>query len=64
MKRPKSPCLSICNFSGTKGWCVGCGRTKLESQKWASMKPYDQSRIENDLKRRLTKIRAEMETEI
>ena len=29
-KRKKSPCIDVCDFSGTKGWCRGCGRTREE----------------------------------
>ncbi|PNQ54130.1 DUF1289 domain-containing protein, partial [Vibrio agarivorans] len=28
MKKQKSPCIDLCNFSSTKGWCLGCGRTR------------------------------------
>ena len=39
-KRNKSPCIDICEFVQPNGWCVGCGRTRDECQKWKSMKPY------------------------
>ena len=40
MKKKKSPCIDICEFSGPKGWCIGCGRTRDECQKWKTLKPY------------------------
>ena len=43
MKRHKSPCISVCEFSGPNGWCLGCGRTRLECQKWKKMKPYEKT---------------------
>ena len=46
MKRSKSPCIDICDFSGTKGSCLGRGRTREESPKWKSMKPYARQAIE------------------
>ncbi|MFL6872718.1 MAG: DUF1289 domain-containing protein [Candidatus Azotimanducaceae bacterium] len=57
MKRDKSPCVDICDFSSPKGWCRGCGRTRLESQKWKSMKPYARKSIENQLQKRLKNLK-------
>ena len=34
MKRHKSPCIDVCKFTGPNKWCLGCGRTKEEAQKW------------------------------
>ena len=41
MKKAKSPCIDVCKFIGPNGWCLGCGRTKNETRKWKSLKPYD-----------------------
>ena len=57
MKRSKSPCIDICDFSGTKGWCLGCGRTREESNKWKSMKPYARHAIEKQLKIRVDRLK-------
>ena len=38
LKKYQSPCVDICKLSGPKGWCLGCGRSLQESQKWSSMK--------------------------
>ena len=53
MKQRKSPCIDICNFTGPKGWCIGCGRTKEESRKWRNLKPYDKIKILKNLKKRM-----------
>ncbi|MFI3276185.1 DUF1289 domain-containing protein, partial [Vibrio sp.] len=39
MKKQKSPCIEMCDFSNSKGWCLGCGRTREECKAWKSMKP-------------------------
>ena len=56
MKRRKSPCIDICDFSGVNGWCLGCGRNRLECQKWKKMKPYEINILEKELKKRLGKL--------
>tara|TARA_B100000989_G_scaffold98796_1_gene72082 strand:- start:19 stop:192 length:174 start_codon:yes stop_codon:yes gene_type:complete len=53
MKNNKSPCIDICKFSGPKGWCLGCGRTKEECRKWKSLKPYDLKILQKHLKKRM-----------
>ena len=40
MKQSKSPCIDVCQFTGPRGWCINCGRTREECQQWKSMKPY------------------------
>ena len=58
MKRRKTPCIDICEFTGPKGWCIGCGRTRPECDKWYSMKPYDRNILLQQLKKRMTKIKS------
>jgi len=29
----QSPCIDLCEFSGSKVWCLGCARNRLECQK-------------------------------
>ncbi len=53
MKSHKSPCIDICKFSGAKGWCLGCGRTKEECRQWKSLKPFDRKKLEKNLKKRM-----------
>ncbi|EOD78296.1 hypothetical protein D515_03079 [Grimontia indica] len=56
MKRNQSPCIDVCDFSGPKGWCLGCGRTREECQKWKGMKPYDKNALQKELKKRMSKL--------
>ncbi|MFT2112053.1 DUF1289 domain-containing protein [Marinomonas sp. 2405UD68-3] len=56
MKRQKSPCINTCDFSHYKGWCVGCGRTRQECNKWKSMKPYDKKFLQKERQTRLNLI--------
>ncbi|MGH1537458.1 MAG: DUF1289 domain-containing protein [Gammaproteobacteria bacterium] len=58
MKRQKSPCIDVCEFAGPKGWCLGCGRTQQECQKWKVMKPYAKNTLEKELQRRISKMAA------
>ena len=48
-KKQKSPCIDMCKFSGPKGWCLGCGRTRGECQKWKNLKPYDKKNLEKSI---------------
>ena len=50
MKSKKSPSIDICKFTGKNGWCLGCGRTKVEARKWKNLKPYDIKLLEKQLK--------------
>ena len=53
MKRQKSPCIDICEFSGPKGWCIGCGRTRDECRKWKTLKPYASKSLRKELIKRM-----------
>ena len=57
MKKKKSPCIDICEFSGPKGWCIGCGRTRDECQKWKTLKPYALTILCKELDRRMAQIK-------
>jgi len=28
------PCIGICRYDETVGWCLGCGMTKREKKAW------------------------------
>ncbi|MBC8285270.1 MAG: DUF1289 domain-containing protein [Nitrospinae bacterium] len=56
MKRDKSPCIDVCEFSGSNGWCLGCGRTRQECRKWKEMKPYTRNILQKELKKRMIQI--------
>lgn len=53
MKSAKSPCIDVCDFSGPKGWCLGCGRTRAECDKWKKIKPYGIRILQSQLKERM-----------
>lgn len=57
MKRNQSPCINVCEFLGPKGWCLGCGRTRQECQKWKTMKPYDRNILQKELHKRMSQIK-------
>ena len=53
MKSQKSPCVDVCKFTGRNGWCIGCGRTREECQKWRKFKPFDIKSLQKQLKKRM-----------
>lgn len=57
VKKQKSPCIELCDFSGPKGWCLGCARTRTECQVWKNMKPYDRNKIDKELQKRMNQIK-------
>ncbi len=59
MKRNKSPCIHICQFTGQNSWCIGCGRTRDECKKWKNMKKYEISRFHRVLEKRLSILNGE-----
>ena len=56
MKSARSPCIDICDFSGPKGWCLGCGRIRSECDKWKKMRPFDIKALQVQLKKRLVQM--------
>ena len=56
MKKRKSPCVVICQFTGPSGWCIGCGRSREEYGRWKKMKPFEVNKIENEIKQRMAKM--------
>jgi len=60
MKKQKSPCIDICEFSGPKGWCLGCGRTRPECQEWKTIKPYNKNQLQKELTKRVAQIKNEL----
>ena len=53
MKRQKSPCIDICEFSGPKGWCIGFGRTRDECRRWKKLNPYATKSLRKELSKRI-----------
>ncbi|MFA0176433.1 DUF1289 domain-containing protein [Vibrio lentus] len=58
MKKQKSPCIDMCDFSNSKGWCLGCGRTREECKDWKSMKPYAINTLKKELIKRKSQMKA------
>ena len=59
MKQNKSPCIDVCQFTGPRGWGVGCGRTREECKQWKSMKPYARHAVLRELNKRLLRMARE-----
>ncbi len=57
MKRSKSPCIGVCEFSHQNHWCLGCGRTRKECQQWKAMKPYARNIFLKELHKRMVQIK-------
>lgn len=57
MKRDRSPCIDVCEFSGPHEWCLGCARTRQECREWKSMKPYDRNILLKKLTKRMFAIK-------
>ena len=53
MYKAISPCIDVCKFIGPNGWWLGCGRTKDETRKWKSLKPYDIKNLQKILQKRI-----------
>ncbi len=34
-----SPCIDICRYDETTGWCLGCGMTRKDKKAWKKEKP-------------------------
>ena len=52
MEKPDNPCDEYCDFTGPKGWCTSCGRTRAECDKWWKMTPHDANRLIGELSER------------
>lgn len=54
-----NPCISVCEFDGRTGWCLGCGRTILEIREWRKLTPYRRTALLRELPRRVKQLRTE-----
>lgn len=54
--RKDDPCISVCEFDGRTGWCLGCGRTIPEIRAWRKLTPYRQTMLARELPRRIAQI--------
>lgn len=57
-KTNQSPCVDLCDFTGPKGWCRGCGRTRSECTDWKSMKPYAKQTLLAQLRKRMARMQS------
>lgn len=44
-----TPCMSICYIDPSKGYCIGCGRTKEQISEWSNYADEERLRIMKDL---------------
>ncbi|MEZ8724017.1 DUF1289 domain-containing protein [Vibrio pomeroyi] len=51
--------MDMCDFSNSKGWCLGCGRTREECKAWKSMKPYAINTLKKELQKRKSQMKAD-----
>ncbi|HAF80427.1 MAG TPA: DUF1289 domain-containing protein [Brevundimonas sp.] len=58
----KTPCIDICVFDSTTGWCVGCGRTRPEVAQWRKLTPFRRKAVERELPRRMAALGAKSAT--
>lgn len=54
--RKDDPCISVCEFDGRTGWCLGCGRTIPEIREWRKLSPYRRTMLARDLPRRVAQV--------
>jgi predicted Fe-S protein YdhL (DUF1289 family) len=40
MNTMERPCIKVCRFDETSGWCFGCGMTKQERKAWKQVAGY------------------------
>ncbi|MCJ2020051.1 MULTISPECIES: DUF1289 domain-containing protein [unclassified Methylobacterium] len=50
------PCISVCQFDGRTGWCLGCGRTIPEARAWRKMTPFRRTSLMRELPRRVGQV--------
>ena len=48
----ETPCVKICTVDARQGFCLGCGRTIDEIDRWARMSAAERGRIVNELPER------------
>jgi uncharacterized protein len=56
--RKDDPCISVCEFDGRTGWCLGCGRTIPEIREWRKLTPYRRTMLTRELPRRVAQVGA------
>ncbi len=49
----ETPCIKICVIEPETGFCIGCGRTRLEIASWLSISPIDRRVVMENLPERV-----------
>jgi len=49
----ESPCVNICRMDARTGWCLGCGRTLDEIERWGTTDDADRSAVTAELPARM-----------
>ena len=57
--KTNDPCISVCQFDGRTGWCLGCGRTIPEIREWRKLTPYRRTALARELPRRVQQVQKE-----
>jgi uncharacterized protein len=50
----ETPCVKICVMEPETGFCIGCGRTRMEIGGWLGMQPQERRVIMNALPERVS----------
>jgi predicted Fe-S protein YdhL (DUF1289 family) len=56
-----NPCISLCEFDGRTGWCLGCGRTIPEIREWRKLTLYRRTALLRELPRRVIQVRTDVQ---
>ena len=44
----RSPCIDLCGFDASSGWCRGCGRSREEVRRWRNLRPGEARKVAAD----------------
>ena len=54
----ETPCIKICVMEPETGFCIGCGRTRMEIASWLSITPGERRKVIDDLPQRVSTMTA------
>lgn len=54
----ETPCVKVCVVDPETGFCIGCGRTRLEIANWLAISPFDRRSIMAALPERMVNLTA------
>jgi uncharacterized protein len=49
----ETPCVKICVVEPETGFCIGCGRTRMEIAQWLAMSPLERHSVMETLPERV-----------